>query len=115
MKCKDCKQFVPRGLSGQGLCINVAAANLYVISENECQMQPSVKPVMSLKGLGGSIFSILGEASECLRKADQKDKIQDMRQKVYASHSYDEALRVIGSYVNFANEMFYEEEVRDND
>lgn len=57
------------------------------------------KPKMELVGHDGNIFSILGRAGRLLRQNGMADQIQEMNDRVYGSHSYDEALNIISEYV----------------
>lgn len=58
------------------------------------------KPDCALIGEDGNIFNLLGIASRTLRKNDQSDALKEMSNRVHASGSYDEALCIIGDYVN---------------
>lgn len=57
------------------------------------------KPKMQLVGQDGNIFSILGRASKILRRAGQFEQASEMCQRVYNSHSYEDALSIISEYV----------------
>ena len=57
------------------------------------------KPECKLIGANGNIFSLLAIASRTLTRAGLRDEDQEMRDKVLASKSYDEALCIIGDYV----------------
>ena len=57
------------------------------------------KPKMDLVGHDGNIFAILGRASRLLRQNGMAGQIQEMNDRVYGSHSYDEALNIISEYV----------------
>lgn len=57
------------------------------------------KPTCKLIGEDENIFNLLAAASRALRKADQKDKITEMCNKVFESKDYGEALRAIMNYV----------------
>lgn len=57
------------------------------------------KPKMELVGHDGNIFSILGRAGRLLRQNGMADQIHEMNDRVYGSHSYNEALNIISEYV----------------
>ena len=57
------------------------------------------KPRCRLIGEDGNIFNLLGIASLTLRKAGLIDKSKEMSGRVMVSGSYDEALAIIGEYV----------------
>jgi hypothetical protein len=60
------------------------------------------KPELQIEGQDGNIFAVLGAASNVLRKAGvKKEKIEDMRERVFNSESYNEALAIIGEYVEY--------------
>lgn len=58
------------------------------------------KPRCKLIGTDGNVFSLTAKASEALKKAGMADKAKEMRDKVFASRSYNEALNIIGEYVD---------------
>ena len=62
------------------------------------------KPVLQIdfNGSEGNIYFILAKAAELLKQAfstDQTQRISEMRMRVMQSHSYTEALQIIGEYV----------------
>lgn len=62
------------------------------------------KPVMQIdfNGSEGNIYFILAKAAELLKRAfstDQTQRISEMRMRVMQSHSYTEALQIVGEYV----------------
>lgn len=58
------------------------------------------KPDCELIGQDGNIFNLLGIAARTLRENDMKSEATEMRERVMASGSYEEALGIIGEYVN---------------
>ena len=58
-----------------------------------------MKPTCKLLGEDGNIFNLLGIASKTLKKCDRTEEAKDMTQRVMASGSYSEALRIIAEYV----------------
>lgn len=57
------------------------------------------KPVVTLVGRDGNIFSIVGRCARALRSAGEREAAKQMTQRVMASGSYDEALGIILEYV----------------
>jgi hypothetical protein len=57
------------------------------------------KPRCQLIGTDGNIFSIIGKVQEVLRGAGQKDKAEEVKDRVFQSHSYNEALSICSEYV----------------
>lgn len=50
----------------------------------------------------GNIFYILGRASSEMKHSGIGDKTQEMFDRVKASGSYEEALKIVGEYVELA-------------
>jgi len=65
----------------------------------EDKMTETKKPKCKLTGTDGNIFALAGKASATLKKAGLHDEIKTMTQRIFASHSYGEALNIIGDYV----------------
>lgn len=61
-------------------------------------METTTKPIVNLIGQDGNIFNLIGLASKALQKAGEKDKANEMSEKVFKCQSYNEALRTIGEY-----------------
>ena len=51
-------------------------------------------------GSSGNIYCVMGGASKILRKCGMEDRAKEMVDRVTSSGSYDEALEIIGEYVN---------------
>lgn len=66
------------------------------ISEDE-------KPDCPLIGQDGNIFNLIGIASRTLRQCGQTRQTKEMSERVFASGSYEEALAIIGEYVNITS------------
>lgn len=58
------------------------------------------KPDCKLIGEDGNIFHLLGIAARTLRRNGMSEQAKEMTDRIYASGSYDEALGIIGEYVN---------------
>ena len=61
------------------------------------------KPDCALIGQDGNIFNLVGIASRTLREHGLKDQAKEMKDRVFASGSYGEALCIIGEYVNITD------------
>jgi len=59
----------------------------------------SNKPKCKLLGEDGNIFNLIGITSRTLKKNGLDDKSKEMTNRVMKSGSYDEALGIIGEYV----------------
>ena len=70
------------------------------VTENE---QTQKKPDCPLIGEDSNIFDIMGIASRTLRRNDMTDEAKEMCERITSSGSYDEALGIIGEYVNITS------------
>ena len=61
------------------------------------------KPDCPLIGQDGNIFNLMGIAARTLRQHDLAGQAKEMSDRIYASGSYDEALSIIGEYVNITS------------
>ncbi len=62
-----------------------------------------VKPDCALIGTDGNIFALSGKAARTLKQNDMSAEADEMIKKVMRSGSYEEALSVIGDYVNITD------------
>ncbi len=62
-----------------------------------------IKPNCPLIGEDGNIFHLVGIAAKTLRKNGMKEEASEMTEKVFKSGSYEEALGIIGDYVNITS------------
>ena len=67
-------------------------------NENKC-----VKPDCPLIGENGNIYNLVGIASRTLKRNGLLDEASEMTEKVFGSGSYEEALGIIGEYVNITS------------
>lgn len=58
------------------------------------------KPDCKLIGEDGNIFNLMARASRTLRENDLSEEAKEIRERITSSGSYDEALCIIGEYVN---------------
>lgn len=73
------------------------------------EIQERQKPDCPLIGQNGNIFCLMGVASRTLKEHGMKAEAYEMIERVTSSHSYEEALAVIGEYVNPVSIDEYEE------
>ena len=62
--------------------------------------QGSSKADCALIGTNGNIFNLMGIASRTLKEHGQSDQAQELIDRITQCHSYDDALSIIGDYVN---------------
>ena len=67
-------------------------------NENKC-----VKPDCPLIGENGNIYNLVGIASRTLKRNGLSDEASEMTEMVFGSGSYEEALGIIGEYVNITS------------
>lgn len=67
------------------------------------RMESVEKPDCALIGENGNIFNLAGIAAGTLREHGMKEQAEEMKERVCSSHSYEEALCVIGEYVNITS------------
>ena len=58
-----------------------------------------MKPKCKLTGTDGNVFALAARVSQALKKAGQADKAKEFRDRLFQSHSYDEALALMQEYV----------------
>lgn len=61
------------------------------------------KPDCPLIGENGNIFNLVGIASKTLKSNGLSEEASEMTAKVFKSGSYEEALGIIGEYVNITS------------
>lgn len=71
------------------------------ISEHEPN---KTKPDCKLIGEDGNIYNLMGLAARTLRKNGLTEQATEMTERITACGSYDEALCIIGEYVNITGE-----------
>lgn len=59
-----------------------------------------MKPDCKLIGEDGNVFNLMGIASKTLKRNGMQDKAKEMNDRIFDCESYDEALSIIGEYVN---------------
>lgn len=68
------------------------------------------KPKCALIGQDGNIFNLVGIASKTLKRNGMQEESKEMSNRVFSLHSYDEALSIIGEYVEITDEAGLEDE-----
>ncbi len=62
-------------------------------------MKNHEKPQAPVIGADGNIFNLVGIAAKSLKRNGYRDEADEMRDRVFKSHSYEEALGIIQEYV----------------
>ena len=68
------------------------------------------KPKCALIGKDGNIFNLMGIASRTLRNNNMREEAKEMVIRIEESKSYEEALGIIGEYVEITDEAGLEED-----
>lgn len=63
-------------------------------------MKTEIKPTVELIGEDGNVFALLGKCTRALKKAGQPESAEALREEVFNSGSYDEALQIMAKYVD---------------
>ena len=71
----------------------------FISEETDKQKKPDCK----LIGENGNIYNLAGIASETLKRNDMAEQAKEMCDRILSSGSYDEALCIIGEYVNITD------------
>ena len=70
------------------------------VPQEEANSTAKEKPDCALIGQDGNIFNLIGIAARTLRANGMTKEANEMRERISQSGSYDEALGIIGEYVN---------------
>lgn len=73
-------------------------------TKEEAEQEVRQKPDCPLIGQNGNIFNLAGIASLTLKEHGMEEQAEEMKERIYSSHSYSEALNIIGDYVNITSE-----------
>lgn len=65
--------------------------------------EESVKPDCPLIGANGNVFNLIAIARKVLQQHDMLEESREMTERIQQSYSYDEALSIIGEYVNITS------------
>jgi hypothetical protein len=58
----------------------------------------NIKPKAKLIGKDGNVFNLLGICIGALENANQSDKADELSERIFNSHSYNEALSIMREY-----------------
>lgn len=72
--------------------------------------EEKIKPKCALIGQDGNIFNLVGIASNTLKRNGMQKESKEMCDRVFSSHGYDDALNIIGEYVEITDEAGLEDE-----
>lgn len=72
------------------------------------------RPDCPLIGQDGNVFNLIGMASRTLKNNGMASEASEMSSRVFASGSYDEALSIIGEYVNITSAEEMNEDIEEN-
>ncbi len=78
-------------------------------AKEEPEQEVQQKPDCPLIGQNGNIFNLAGIASLTLKEHGMEEQAEEMKERIYSSGSYSEALNIIGEYVNITSEDGMEE------
>lgn len=62
-----------------------------------------LKPDCPLIGANGNIFNLMSIASKTLKANDMTEQAEEMKERIFKSKCYEEALGIIGEYVNITS------------
>ena len=72
------------------------------------KMKPTLH--INLNGSDSNIFLVIGRAAEILKRDEQRDEANKMKNRVIKQKNYEDALKVIGEYVEIEEIIGYESE-----
>ena len=61
------------------------------------------KPDCALVGIDGNVFNLIGIATRTLRRNGMCEQAKEMSKRIFACGSYEEAIGIIGEYVNITS------------
>lgn len=79
-------------------------------TREEANQKEKIKPKCALIGKDGNIFNLMGIASKTLRQNHMEKEAKEMVIRIEESKSYDEALNIIGEYVEITDDAGLDEE-----
>lgn len=96
----DAGQLQMKWDNGRSLAL-VPGDSFTAVSQPEPEQTQKQKPDAPLIGANGNVFNLMGIASRTLKAAGMGKQANEMFERASASGSYEEALNIIGEYVNF--------------
>lgn len=97
----DIGQLQMKWDNGRALALVPGEDNFTAISQLRTEQAQKQKPDAPLIGANGNVFNLMGIASRTLKAAGMGKQANEMFERASASGSYEEALNIIGEYVNF--------------
>lgn len=98
----DMGQLQMKWDNGRSLALVPGEDHFTVISRPEPWQGQKQKPDALLIGANGNIFNLMGIASRALKEVGLGKEADEMFGRASASGSHEEALSIIGEYVNFS-------------
>ena len=71
------------------------------------------KPKCALIGQDGNIFNLMGIASRTLKHNGMREESEEMVNRITNSHSYYDAIAIIGEYVDISDNEYEDEDEED--
>ncbi len=71
------------------------------------------KPKCALIGQDGNIFNLMGIASRTLKQNGMREESEEMVNRITNSHSYYDAIAIIGEYVDISDNEYEDEDEED--
>lgn len=87
--------------NGRTLALVPGEDSFSAIAKPKPMQTRTEKPDAPLIGANGNIFNLMGIASRTLKAAGMREQANQMYQRITASGGYEEAMNIIGEYVNF--------------
>lgn len=98
----DIGQIQMKWDNSRSLALAPGEDSFIIISKPDSNEIHKQKPNSPLIGVNGNIFNLMDIALRTLRGEGLQEQADQMCNKVIASGSYEEALNIIGEYVNFS-------------
>lgn len=97
----DIGQLQMKWDNGRSLALVPGEDSFTTVSQPGPEQAQKQKPDAPLIGANGNVFNLMGIASRTLKAAGMGKQANEMFERASASGSYEEALNIIGEYVNF--------------
>jgi len=62
---------------------------------------PKGRPQISMDGVDGNVYAIIGHVAKCLERAGQRDEAKAFKDAAFKCQSYDEVLQLTMQYVEW--------------
>ena len=97
----DMGQLIMKWDNGRGLSLIPGEDSFHVVQQK--QEVQRIKPDCPMIGQDGNIVNLMGIASRTLKENSMAEEAKEMCDKIMQSDSYEEALCVLGEYVNITS------------